>query len=66
VTDAIMEEGVERDMSDPATADVRAATCAADLDDELELMTRKLAEAHKMASLGRLAAGIVHGDPWNH
>jgi two-component system, NtrC family, sensor kinase len=55
-----MEEGVERDMSDPATADVRAATCAADLDDELELMTRKLAEAHKMASLGRLAAGIVH------
>jgi len=30
------------------------------LRDELELANRKLAEAHKMASLGRLAAGIVH------
>lgn len=39
-------------MSDPATAD-----CAAQ---ELEILSRKLAEAHKMASLGRLAAGIVH------
>ena len=28
--------------------------------EELELTTRKLAEAHKMASLGRLSAGIVH------
>jgi two-component system NtrC family sensor kinase len=27
---------------------------------ELELTLRKLAEAHKMASLGRLSAGIVH------
>lgn len=30
------------------------------LRDELEDARRKLAEAHKMASLGRLAAGIVH------
>jgi len=27
---------------------------------ELDLLNRKLAEAHKMASLGRLSAGIVH------
>src|ERR1700755_1252947 len=32
----------------------------AQLHEELELATRKLAEAHKMASLGRLSAGIVH------
>jgi two-component system NtrC family sensor kinase len=30
------------------------------LRDELETANRKLAEAHKMASLGRLSAGIVH------
>ncbi len=30
------------------------------LREELETATRKLAEAHKMASLGRLSAGIVH------
>ena len=30
------------------------------LRDELNIATRKLAEAHKMASLGRLSAGIVH------
>jgi C4-dicarboxylate-specific signal transduction histidine kinase len=29
-------------------------------DQELEVANKKLAEAHKMASLGRLAAGIVH------
>src|SRR5438874_13281179 len=27
---------------------------------ELETVNRKLAEAHKMASIGRLSAGIVH------
>lgn len=30
------------------------------LEDQLDLAHRRLAEAHKMASLGRLAAGIVH------
>ena len=30
------------------------------IEQELDLANRKLAEAHKMASLGRLAAGIVH------
>ena len=33
---------------------------ASDWEEQHELLTRKLAEAHKMASLGRLAAGIVH------
>jgi two-component system, NtrC family, sensor kinase len=47
-------------MSDPATADLRASTCPAEIEDDLEILTRKLAEAHKMASLGRLASGIVH------
>jgi two-component system, NtrC family, sensor kinase len=47
-------------MSDPASADLRAALCAAELDDDLDVLNRKLAEAHKMASLGRLSAGIVH------
>jgi signal transduction histidine kinase len=32
----------------------------AQLRDELDTANRKLAESHKMASLGRLAAGIVH------
>ena len=32
----------------------------AQLHDELDTANRKLAESHKMASLGRLAAGIVH------
>src|SRR5438270_13684706 len=27
---------------------------------QLEVVNRKLAEAHKMASIGRLSAGIVH------
>jgi len=31
-----------------------------ELREELDLSNRKLAEAHKMASLGRLSAGIVH------
>ncbi len=33
---------------------------AEDLQNELNLANRKLVEAHKMASLGRLSAGIVH------
>src|SRR4051794_10000015 len=39
-------------MSDPALA--------AGAEQELDATRRKLAEAHKMASLGRLSAGIVH------
>lgn len=45
-------------MGDPAT--VNAETPALDLEQQLDIATRKLAEAHKMASLGRLSAGIVH------
>ena len=40
--------------------DAPSAACAVSVDHELDLANRKLAEAHKMASLGRLAAGIVH------
>jgi two-component system, NtrC family, sensor kinase len=46
-------------MSDPAV-DVRTYETADEMRQELELSQRKLAEAHKMASLGRLSAGIVH------
>jgi two-component system NtrC family sensor kinase len=47
-------------MSDPATVVTHVDATAPELRDELELTLRKLAEAHKMASLGRLSAGIVH------
>jgi signal transduction histidine kinase len=47
-------------MSDPAAVDVRMYETADEMRQELELSQRKLAEAHKMASLGRLSAGIVH------
>jgi signal transduction histidine kinase len=47
-------------MIDPARADLDTSVCERDLMHELDLANRKLAEAHKMASLGRLAAGIVH------
>lgn len=47
-------------MSDPTAVDIRAAAHAEDLEEQLEAANRKLAEAHKMASLGRLSAGIVH------
>lgn len=47
-------------MSDPAAVDVNTYETADELRNELELSQRKLAEAHKMASLGRLSAGIVH------
>lgn len=41
----------------PEPSTEREAAC---LREELEVANRKLADAHKMASLGRLAAGIVH------
>src|SRR3712207_363872 len=47
-------------MTDPAAADPGTAASAESTEHEIELLTRKLAEAHRMASLGRLAAGIVH------
>jgi two-component system NtrC family sensor kinase len=47
-------------MSDPAAVGVRSGESVEELREELELAHRKLAEAHKMASLGRLSAGIVH------
>lgn len=45
-------------MSEDAAAEPRREET--DLRDELDTANRKLAEAHKMASLGRLSAGIVH------
>jgi signal transduction histidine kinase len=47
-------------MSDPARADGNSGLCERELLLELAIANRKLAEAHKMASLGRLSAGIVH------
>jgi signal transduction histidine kinase len=50
-------------MSDAARADIadiKAGACAQDLMRELDVLNRKLTEAHKMAALGRLSAGIVH------
>jgi two-component system, NtrC family, sensor kinase len=47
-------------MSDPAAVGLRSGESVEELREELELAHRKLAEAHKMASLGRLSAGIVH------
>jgi len=47
-------------MSDPAVVDTRKDDNVDDLRQEVDLTQRKLAEAHKMASLGRLSAGIVH------
>lgn len=43
-------------MSEPATGQNEIARLRA----ELEASNRKLAEAHRLASLGRLSAGIVH------
>jgi signal transduction histidine kinase len=51
----MIDNGIE--MSDQ---DAPSAACAVSVDHELDVANRKLAEAHKMASLGRLAAGIVH------
>lgn len=47
-------------MNEPGTLNVEADECPIDLEEELDIANKKLAEAHKMASLGRLAAGIVH------
>jgi two-component system, NtrC family, sensor kinase len=47
-------------MSDPAAANTRSDETVEELREEIDLAYRKLAEAHKMASLGRLSAGIVH------
>src|SRR3954452_11985585 len=51
-------------MSDSAAADARTdstgVSAPESAEEELVSTRRKLAEAHKMASLGRLAAGIVH------
>ena len=47
-------------MSDPAVMDEGKGASLGELREEIELTHRKLAEAHKMASLGRLSAGIVH------
>jgi signal transduction histidine kinase len=46
------EEAVNATLASPADAP--------DSGEELEIVRTKLAEAHKMASLGRLSAGIVH------
>jgi two-component system NtrC family sensor kinase len=45
---------------DAPAAQAPAGDDVAQLREELDLAQRRLAEAHKMASLGRLAAGIVH------
>ena len=45
---------------EPAGVQLSAAQELAELHAELDTANRKLAESHKMASLGRLAAGIVH------
>jgi signal transduction histidine kinase len=47
-------------MSDRAAVNAQRQEAPMDLEKQLEVATRKLAEAHKMASLGRLSAGIVH------
>ena len=46
-------------MSDPAAVNSKRETVEK-LREESGSTQRKLAEAHKMASLGRLSAGIVH------
>lgn len=47
-------------MSDRAAVDASLNSAGQSPEEELDSAHRKLAEAHKMASLGRLAAGIVH------
>jgi two-component system NtrC family sensor kinase len=47
-------------MSDPAFIGTPKSDDVDELRQEVDLTHRKLAEAHKMASLGRLSAGIVH------
>lgn len=47
-------------MKDPSAVDTSAGETVEELRQALEAAHHKLAEAHKMASLGRLSAGIVH------
>jgi signal transduction histidine kinase len=47
-------------MGDSPAADARVDPLGQTAEENLDIAHRKLAEAHKMASLGRLAAGIVH------
>ncbi|MBC8166550.1 MAG: histidine kinase, partial [Bryobacteraceae bacterium] len=47
-------------MSDSAATGASVNPLGETTEEQLETSHRKLAEAHKMASLGRLAAGIVH------
>ena len=47
-------------MSDPAAINLGNDVASGSVEEQLEIANRKLAEAHKMASLGRLSAGIVH------
>src|SRR3954462_7037701 len=47
-------------MSDSVAAHARQDPTGLSAEEELDSTRRKLAEAHKMASLGRLSAGIVH------
>lgn len=47
-------------MSEPAPTSNEITRNDAELREELDAANRKLAEAHRLASLGRLSAGIVH------
>src|SRR5579884_4385015 len=48
------------DGADPAGAQLERKDEVARLREELEAANQKLVDSHKMASLGRLSAGVVH------